>query len=398
MTGRWPIKSNLANIPMFGGTIWYVNKGTGSDFNGGREPNDALGTIGAAINAMSDGDAINVKAGTYTEVGLDLSNAAAEIWFEIGVTLDPAAGTALTVSGAACRVKGAHTITPAAGAIGILVTGAECVVSNAKILTGATSIRVTGAGVILNECACGFPTVAAYDLRGAQGRLYRCKTVGNAATIGYWINTGADTGVLEECTSAGHTTSGYTIATGSQDWTVLRCSSGAGDGRWVDVDHANVWSGFSYADEIHSIITFAGIPTTYNIFQITGAVRIRNIYGIVTTPIAATPCTVYLQLVSAGTVDMTDAPGVDINAVVAGGLLVRNAPSSSNLDLANPNGAPVMAENVAWKDPTTAIDIVKDNGAATFVRLVLSAALASGAIDWHCDFTPLSDDGWLAAV
>jgi len=389
----------MIHVPLYGGEIWYVDGVNGNDANEGHTPHEAFATIGQGIATMMDGDALNVRAATYVEVGLDLNHDAAEIWFEIGAIIDPPAGVALTISGDFCKLKGEHNILPAAGQTGLLISGDECVVCDSKVLFGAIGIQITGAGVILNRCAVGFQTNTAYDIQGIQGRLYRCKTVGNAATYGYRIRNGVDTGVLEFCTSAGHQTSGFYIDTGSQDWTLLNCSSGAEDGKWRDIDHANVWSNFSYDETQHSEITFAGIPTTYNIFQITGAVRISNIFGVVTTPIAAVASTIYLQLFSTGgTVDITDAPGVDINAVVAGGILVRNGPSTDTLDLADPNGTPVMAENVAWKDPKTAIDIVEDNGADTFVRLVLSAALASGVIDWHCEWEPLSDDGFLEPV
>ena len=395
-----------AHISKFGGDIWYINKGAGDDTNSGKRPDDAFETIGAGITAMADGDALNIKAGTYTEEGLDLSNDAAEMWCEIGVLIDPthagASQTALIVSGASCRIAGDLKILPEPDdAIGLLVSGAECQVEGVKVLYGQENIRVTGSGVILRRCASGFPEAgtACYDIQGAQGRYIDCNCVGDTTSYGFQINGGADTGVLENCTSAGNQTSGFHIATGSQDWTLIHCSSGAGDGRWVDTDHSNVWSGFSYADEIHKVTTFSGATTEYDIFTLTGAVRISEIYGIVETVIPNTASTIHLELSGSGsTVDITDSPGVDIDQAVAGAILVRNGPSTDALDLANPNSTPALAENTAWKDPKTAIDIVRADDGATVVRLVLSAALASGAIDWHCRWEPLSDNGFLAAA
>ena len=100
----------------FGGEIWYVDGTNGSDSNTGKRPGDAFATIGAAISACAVGDAIVVRATTYTETGLDLNVDGVEMWFEIGAQITPASGTALTISRNSCRVTcdgGALKITPA---------------------------------------------------------------------------------------------------------------------------------------------------------------------------------------------------------------------------------------------------------------------------------------------
>jgi hypothetical protein len=388
------------HVPKFGGDIWYINKGAGADTNSGKRPDQALETIGAGITAMSDGDALSIKAGTYTETGLDLSNDYAEMWCEIGVLIDPASGTALTVSGNSCAITGMHKITPAGGATGLAVTGTECHIEHGKIVAGAIGVLATGAGLMMENYACGFQTTTAYDIQCTQGRLKDCNTKGNAATIGFKINGNVDTGILKDCTSVGHQTAGFSIATGSADWTLLGCSSGHGDGRWVDVDHANVWVDFHYDDVRHKTTTFADAPTEYNIFKVTGGVRISELWGIVETVIPNTASTIYLELYSSGgtaTPDITDAPGVNIQLAAAGSVLVRLGSSADALVLADPTGTPATAENTSFKDSKSSIDCIADNDGAdiTYVRLVLSAALASGAIDWHCTWQPLTDDGFL---
>ena len=71
--------STTNNIPQFGGNIWYVNKNNGNDTYSGTSPQAAFETIGQAIGVLTSGDAINVMAGTYTEVGLNLNVANCEM-------------------------------------------------------------------------------------------------------------------------------------------------------------------------------------------------------------------------------------------------------------------------------------------------------------------------------
>jgi len=383
------------HIPKFGGAIWYVNKGAGSDTNSGKRPDKAFETIGAGITAASAGDAISVKAGTYTEEGLDLNLTALELWCEIGVVIDPAAGTALTLSGASCKLTGMHKITPAAGATGVAVSGSECHLDHGKIVGGAIGLLITGTGTMIMDYASAMQTTTGYDIQGAQSRLTDCKTMGNAATIGYKINAGADTGALVNCTSVGHQTSGYYIDTGSANFTLLNCSSGHGDGRNVDVDHANVWSDFHYDDIRHNPTTFAGAPTTYNIFRLYGSVRIDSIYGHVETQIAATASTCHLSLYSAGgeVILSKIAGGPDLDGLIVGTLIYKSGDSDIVL-ATNTSATPSLIE-FSGRSSGAPIIVTADADQATYIRLNITAALASGEIDWHCHWEPLSDDGFL---
>ena len=124
-----------------------------------------------------------------------------------------------------------------------------------------------------------------------------------------------------------------------------------------------------------------------------------DFHGHVETVIPNTACNIHFELYSTGgTADITQAVGPNIQNLVAGGILVRNAGSGNDIDIGDPNGTPVVVENVNWRDPKTAVDIVEDNGATTYVRIVLSAALASGEIHFHAHYEPLTDDGFLEPV
>ena len=388
-----------SHLPLFGGSIYYVDAAQADDTGAGTSPETAKKTLLAGIALMSVGDALNVKAGTYTDVGLDLSVDATELWCEIGVVIDPATGTALTLSGDYCRIKGNHTITPGAGETGILISGANCIVSNSKILAGAIGVQITGSGAILNECASGFQTSIAYDMQGIQGRMYRCKTVGNAATTGYKISGGADTGVLEQCTSAGHQTAGYYIDTGSQDWTLLRCSSGAGDGRWVDVDRANVWSGFTFDDHLSVTQTFnASGPTSTNLFRVYGTVLITAFYGHVETVLDGDIGNGYIEL-DDGTnqLDVTDSPGPSFNTVPVESYIHKIDDATVQIKIENSSQVRLYEDSTKFgRDPN--FQIIAKTGAATYIRFTYSGAGTSGAIHWHCQWEPLTDEGFMVTV
>ena len=89
---------------------------------------------------------------------------------------------------------------------------------------------------------------------------------------------------------------------------------------------------------------------------------------------------------------------VQVQNIVAGSLLVRNEDATNILDLAQPNAGPATAESTSFQNPRTEIDVAADPGATTYIRIVLSAALGSGVIDWHLTYEPLSDDGFVAPV
>jgi len=391
----------VQHTPKVGGELWFVST-TGDNSDDGENPHTAFLTIGHACTTGAAGDVIIIKAGTYTEVGIEVYKDSQELWFEIGSILDPATGTALMVSGDHVKIQGEHKITPDPGnAVGMLVSGAECVISDGRILLPTNGMQITGSGCIINDYAIGFPSAGsyAYLIQADQIRLNECATVGNTTSTGYRINSGADTGVLRNCTSAGHETASIHIETGSADWTIFNYSSGGGDGRWVDIDKVNVFTNFSFDDVVFKETDFSDAveTTTWNLFKITGGVRLHDIIGHVETQLEGIACTFQLILysVTAGGDPAITTASADANAAVAGALFVKNAPSDEPLDFGDPDGTPVVVENANWKDPNVSIDLVAENGVATYVQLVLSADLDLGIVHWHTHWDPLTDDGFV---
>ena len=386
------------HTPQFSGTIYYIAI-HGDDANNGLSPDNPKATFANIATIASNGDAITVDAGTYTETGIDIALDAFEIWWEIGALIEPASGTAFTLSGDSCKMKGMHNITPAAGEIGLLISGDGCHVEHGKIIGGTSGIKVTGAGVMINNYAAGFQTAKGYDLQASQARLSDCSTVGNAATYGYSISNGADTGVIKNCTSSGHATSPYHIATGSQDWTILNCSSGAGDGNRVDKDSANVWSNYTFDNRVYHTITFdASGPTSSNLFRIYGTVLITEFSGDIETVLAADIGNAYIELYDGtNTIDVTDSPGPLFNSLPVATYLHKIDDADAQIAIADSSQVRLYEDATKdGRDPN--FQITAKNGTATYARIVYSGVGTSGAIHWHIQYKPLSEGGFVAPV
>jgi len=389
------------------GTVWYVPKGSGADTNAGTTPDTAFETIGAAITAMADYDTIVVGGGTYTETGLDIDHAGIEVIFGPGVVIDPASGTALTVSGARCKMTCPDcsiVITPGANETGVVWSGAFGYINDVRVSCGSSAdlgFDLTGNGIAAHNIRCNAPLVAAFKIQGDKIKLERCCTGGEAgdSSIGFWMTNTCDKARLKNCGSQGHETAGYQVDTGCTNGVVEECYSGGGDGKWRDADNAFVWSNFSYERLLFKMMTLDG-STAYNLFKVTGAVKVYDLFGHVTTVIANTSADMNLELYSTnGAVDITDSAGApDIDSDVVGTVYARESTAGDPLEKGEPNATPAVIENTNFRDPQNPIILVKDNGADTYIQCVLSAGPASGAIHWHIIWEPITDDGFVESV
>jgi hypothetical protein len=392
------------HIRLFTGDVYYVDGAQPDDTGAGTTPSTAKRTIGAGIALLSTGDALTIKAGTYTETGLDLNVNACELWFEHGVILQPASGVGLTISGNYCLVQcpqGSVVVDPAgAGVTAVLISGNVCYIHDVRAKCDSVAglgFDITGNGCVLTNCRCADPTIAAFKIQNDKVLLRQCCTGGNAATIGFWVTNSCDKVRLMECGSQGHTTSGFQVDTGCTNGCIDDCHSGGSDGRWIDADDSAVWSNFHYDDIVHNMMTMNG-GTTYNIFQITGTVRLDDIHGTVETQIENAASTLHLEVFSAGgSVDITDAPGTNIQNAVVGSYLIRNEESASAITLASA-ATPAIVESTNFRDPKVPVDIIADADQTTYVRAVLSAALDTGVIHWSAHWAPMSDTGFVQRV
>lgn len=391
------ILSNLFNIPKFGGDIWYVSK-AGSDNNDGKRPDRAKLTIGAAITSSSAGDAINVKAGTYDENGLDLAANGLELWGEIGVLIvNTNPGTCLTVSGNSCRVRGIKV--QQAGQIGFAITGAGCILEHCISEDNTVAFDIDGAGTVLQYCQDNDATVTGYDISNEHNVLYLCKSIaGGGASRGFYLShTAAHENILYQCLSIGNGTAGYHVVSGADYNAFAYCVSGGKDGARLDLGANNTWSNFDIENKLHVVQTFAGGGgSSTQLFRVYGIVQIKFIYGIVETILNADVDNVSLDVFPAGGPLVPLATLVDSASAVAGSMFLKNKDATNALVLKSA-ATPFIAENTDWKEPfVTTVIGEEGDGTATYIRCTYSGVATSGAIDWHIEYEPLSDDGFIA--
>ena len=392
---------STANVSQFIGTVYYVDVSQSDDTGDGLSPANAKKTIGAAITAASAGDAITIKAGTYAE-DVVMNKASMQLWPENGVVL-AGTGTCLTISGGSCYVRGQLDVTPAADQIGVAITtNGMNILEDVRVRgTSSTSgFDIDTTANILRRCkVAGIKAGGkAYDISNSQNVLIECSTAGSAASYGYYVNgSGIVNGKLLECTSSGHSASGFYLD-GISGMSVIGCSSGAGDGRWVDVNNANVWSNFSYADQVYKEIDFTDNSTAFNLFKVAGIVEIESIFGHVEDALNAELGNCKLEVVAgSNATDLTDT--VSLNNLPVGSFIGKTSNASVALTTGT-SASPQVIENTNYRNPNVSSIIVAEEGTTTYIRLLSSdsAGTKDGKIHWHCIWKPIDGNGFVEAA
>lgn len=387
------------NIEKHGSTIWYVSK-SGNDDNDGQTPETAFLTVGKATTAHVANDKIHISPGTYAE-DVVLANASTVLECELGVIFD-GTGTCLTVSGGYCKIYGDLTITPAADQLGVVVSTGHNNIFRHVHIRGNASAGGWDIDTDNNELYwCGANGIKAggkaFDFGGHNTKAYHCNTLGTTTSYGFYVNgTALLKGLLKDCTSAGHETSGYYLDEIS-GMTVLNCVSGAGDGPAKDVDSANTWNGYSFKDEIHKEIVFTDATQAFDLFTITNSVEVEFINAHVTAALNAEIGNCLLRV--HGTDGPTNANltiAASMNSLPIGSFVGKTADASVALTVAS-SAAPAVIENANYKDPKVSSIIVGDNTGTTTIQLYSddAAGAKDGTIHVHCKFKPVGD-GWLA--
>jgi hypothetical protein len=302
-----------------------------------------------------------------------------------------------------------------------LITGTFAYVSDVRVTCGSSADigfyigsatdDTHGDGSVLKNCRVSSPLVAAFKIQADKVKIDDSCTGGEIAdtSIGFWVLPDASGAIdkprLKNCGSQGHSTAGFQIDSGVTNGVIESCSSGGGDGKWTDADDANVWSNFSYADKLYKEITLTagggvgGTGTKYNLFQVTGTIRVHDLMGHVTTVLAGTSSTINLELGATTQVDITDSSGgPDLDARIVGTVFVKDSITTDPLNVGEPDNVPVVLENANYRTPDVPVILIQEEAVDTYIQLILTTALASGSIHWHVHWEPLTDDGLLVLV
>lgn len=391
----------VTHVPQFNGAIWYVQSDApaGGD---GTTPDTPLATITGAIAAASAGDAIAVGSGTYDENGLDMSLDSLELWCEVGVVIANSAGaTVLTVSGDYCYIRGPRCTQ--AGQTGFHITGTRCELDACKSGPGSSiGFDIDGSACRLRDCHAGSHTTTGYDI-GANGCSIRDSSATGigGATRGFYITGSAKRCRLWNCGSIGNATAGYEVTAGCSDVSIAHCFSGGSDGGRIDNGLRTTWPDYSFDDEIFHTTTFAGGGGgSDNIFKVSGCVEIHYIYGDVHTILSADVDNIYLDLWDgAVSVEITDngGGGTDTNSADIGSVFIKSEIATTAITLLQSNQGRVE-ENTSFRLPRTPFILNQKKDTNTYIRVVYSGVATSGAIQWHCKWEPLTEDGFVEAA
>lgn len=389
----------LRHVNKFTGELWFVDA-SASASGDGTKPDSAFQTITEGIAATSAGDRIKVKAGTYDEDGLDLNLIGLELVCEIGtkiVNTNP--GTCLTISGNSCLVSGLKVAQ--AGQVGFAITGDDGFFDHCHAEGCTISFNIDGAENVLQSCMDDDGTTTGFDISAEENVLYLCKSIadGGGSRGFYLSHTNAHKNMLYQCVSIGNGTAGYEVVAGADYNNFAYCTSGGGDGARIDMGSHNTWPNFAFENNIHVVQTFAGGGgSSTQLFRVYGIVEILHIYGIVETNLNADVDNISLDVFPAGGTLVALATLIDSASAVAGSLFVK-ATDASNALVLKSAAVPFIQEQASWKSPfVNTIIGEQGDGTATYIRCTYSGVATNGAIDWHIEWKPLSDEGYVAVV
>ena len=393
------IGEDVLHVPKFTGSLWHADAGITASGDG-KHPNHAFKTLVEGIAAMSAGDRLIVKAGSYDEHGLDLNLDGMELFCEIGVLItNTNPGTCLTISGNSCTVVGLKVAQT--GQIGFAITGDDCLFNHCLAEGCTVAFDIDGDENIFWFCQDDDATVTGFDIANKENVLHLCKSVADGGNSrGFYLShTDAHKNMLHQCLSIGNGTAGFEVVAGADYNAFASCTSGGGDGARVDAGYRNTWPSFAFENLLHVVQTFAGGGGgSTELFRIYGIVEILFIYGIVNTNLSADVDNISLDIFPDAGVLVALTTLVDSASAVAGSMFIKKSDAGNALVLKSA-AVPFISEDDTKQKPFTQTIIGEQgDGTDTHIRCTYSGIATSGAIDWHIEWKPRSNDGFVKVI
>ena len=400
---------------LMAGTPYYVDAAMANDDADGTTPAKAKKTINAAIGVGGAGDIIIIKAGLYTE-NIVMDVASMELWPELGTRITPAAGgNCISIQAAFCKIwnqGGSLFLTPGANGTGIVTTaaGTNAYISDVRSNCASSAdigFDIVGDGAVLNNCRCADALVAAIKIQGSKTSAIDCCVGGTVVddSIGIWVTNSASKVRIKVCGSQGYAAAGFQVDAGVTDAVVEGCNSGGGDGCRIDNGTRTTWPDYSFDDVITKTNTLSatGAETVeYNLFQLTGSVKIKNIYAHVTETLTGTNTDCFLEVWSANGRERIskDDSGNTLGQLAIGSLVMRLDKQDKVLVVGDVSAGPSMIDQTDVKEE--GFRLVQDHSGGvpvdTFIRFVHTcAAGGTGEFHWHALWDDIGE-GCLLAV
>lgn len=151
-------------------------------------------------------------------------------------------------------------------------------------------------------------------------------------------------------------------------------------------------------------ITFSGSNTTVNVplFSVTGSVEVKSLYGVVTTALGNHTAAYFRFNDGTAAVDITLATGTTLSSATAGSVVSRRSLVTVAAAFNNSSAArvsdPVNANTSSYFSPFVASQ--KTNSVSSNIEYTYTTTdtPTSGAIQFFCEWRPLSDNGNVTAV
>jgi hypothetical protein len=230
---------------MYPGTFYVVDGANGLDTNNGRSPEEALATIGRALELVNPGDGVVIRAdGVYTE-NIVVDTNAVQIFASPGVVISGTGTVTPTILVTGDNVWFRRQMDVLASGVGICVEADNVRVDDVTVNSATIAFDIDGDNIVMRNTRAAGYTVAGYDISGLEPDISDAHAGGSGtATIGYVISSTVDSGLFRSLSSVQNISAGFSVTLGAEDNIFVDCTSGTGDGDRVDANLTNMWSNY----------------------------------------------------------------------------------------------------------------------------------------------------------